>query len=111
MSETPAQNALAASTVALVVACACVAFFLPPMLDRTLESVPRIVLIGVALATAQLLHWAFLGIAAHRLQRSVAGWVALSVLLFPIGSVAALVLLSWLGSERAMPSQAPAPRV
>jgi hypothetical protein len=110
MSETPAQNALAAATVALVVACACVAFFLPPMLDRTLQTVTRTVLAGVVLVTAQLLHWAFLGIAARRSERSVAGWVALSVLLFPIGSVMALILLAWLGEDRHLPAAAPSPR-
>jgi hypothetical protein len=110
MSETPAQNALAAATVALVVACAGVAFFLPPMLDRTLESVARIVFVGLVLVTAQLLHWVFLGIAARRLERSMAGWVALSVLLFPIGSVAALILLAWLGDDRRLPAPAPSPR-
>jgi hypothetical protein len=110
MSDTPAQNALAAAAVALVVACACVAAFLPPMLDRTFETVPRIVLFGLVLVTAQLLHWAFLGIAAHRLERSVAGWVALSALLFPIGSFAALILLAWLCNDRTLPATAPAPR-
>jgi hypothetical protein len=110
MTETPAQNALMASTVALVVACAGLAFFLPPMLDRTLESVPRIVLTALALATATLLHWAFLGIAARRLGRGVAGWAALSVLLFPIGSVAALMLLAWLDDEAELPVPAPARR-
>jgi hypothetical protein len=110
MSETPAQNALAAATVAWVVACACVAFFLPPMLDSTLESVPRTVLVGMVLASAQLLHWAFLGVAARRLGRAAVGWVALSVLLFPIGSVVALILLAWLGEDRRLPAPAPAPR-
>jgi hypothetical protein len=110
MSETPAQNALAAATVALIVACACGAAFLPPMLDSTLASVPRTVGVGLMLLTAQVLHWAFLGIAARRLARSVAGWVALSVLLFPIGSVAALVLLAWLGEDSTLPTPAPSPR-
>jgi uncharacterized membrane protein YhaH (DUF805 family) len=110
MSETPAQNALAAAAIALIVACGSLALFLPPMLDSTLESVPRIVLVSLVLVTAQILHWAFLGIAARRLDRSVAGWVALSVLLFPIGSVAALILLAWLGEDRSLPTPAPAPR-
>jgi hypothetical protein len=110
MSETPAQNALAAATVALIVACGSLALFLPPMLDSTLSSVPRIVFVALVLVTAQLLHWAFLGVAARRLERSVAGWVALSVLLFPIGSIAALILLAWLGEDRNGPAPAPAPR-
>jgi hypothetical protein len=46
-----------------------------------------------------LLHWVFVGIAAHRMARSVALWVGFSALLFPIGSVAALVLLAWLHDE------------
>jgi len=110
MSETPAQNALAAATVALIVACGSLALFLPPMLDSTLSSVPRIVSVALVLLTAQVLHWAFLGVAARRLERSVAGWVALSVLLFPIGSIAALILLAWLGEDRNLPAPAPAPR-
>ena len=101
---------MAASTAALVVACACIAAFLPPMLERTLASLPRTVLLGTVMAVAQLLHWVFLGIAARRLRRSVAGWVVLAVLLFPIGGVAALILLAWFGDDRAVPSSAPAPR-
>ena len=58
---------------------------------------------GVTLTGALLLHWAFLGIAARRMARSVAGWVSLSVLLFPIGSAVALILLSWFGDEDRAP--------
>ena len=99
MSNSPSQRALAASTVCLVISVACVAAFLPPMLDRTLDSVLRTVLVGATLAASQLLHWVFLGIGARRAGRSVTGWVALAVLLFPIGGVAALILLSWFGDE------------
>ena len=101
MNETPAQRALAASTAALAVAGGCGLLFLPPMLERTLESIPRTVLTGIVLGVAILLHWAYLGIAARRMQRSVGGWVGLSVLLFPVGSMAALMLLAWFGSEAA----------
>lgn len=94
-AESPAQRALSAATAALVVAVACIAMFLPPLLDRTLESVWRIVLVGVTLGVAVLLHWAFLGVAARHLGRSVLGWVGLSLLLFPVGSAAALMLLGW----------------
>ncbi len=97
MSETPAQRAFAASTVALVVAVACLAALLPPLSDGA--AVVRTVLTALALASAMLLHWVFLAIGAYRLQRSVAGWLALSVLLFPVGSVAALILLSWFCDE------------
>ena len=99
MSETPAQRALTASTVCLAVAAGCVALLLPPLNERVLESVLRTVLIGLSLALTLTLHWIFLGIAAHRMQRSVAGWVSLAVVLFPIGGAAALILLSWFSSE------------
>src|SRR5438067_1334110 len=79
MADTPAQRALTASTAALVVAVACVATFLPPLLAETLGSPLRIVATALALAVAVLLHWVYLAIAAFRLGRSVAGWTALAV--------------------------------
>jgi len=102
-----AQRALTAATLSLVVALACIAAFLPPMAEQTIASVPRTVLIGLALGSALLLHWVFLGIGARRLGRSVVGWVGLSALLFPIGSVTALVLLGFFSDES--PAAAPMP--
>lgn len=96
MHETPAQRALTASTAALVVAAACLAMFLPPLVHHTVGSVLRTVLVGLALGAGLVLHWAFLAVAARRLGRSVAGWLALSVLLVPVGSAAALMLLGGL---------------
>jgi hypothetical protein len=72
--------------------------FLPPMVYRTVESVPTTVFTGATLAVALFLHWIYVGIAARRLGRSVLGWVAMS-LLFPVGGAAALVLLAWYGDE------------
>lgn len=94
----PVQRALAASTVSLVVACACLALFLPPMVERTVQSVPTTVFIALSMTAAITLHWVFTGIAARRMGRSVVGWVGLA-LLFPVGGVAALVLLAWFGDE------------
>ena len=99
--ESPAQRALAASTLALVAALAATMLFLPPFLPRFLDGVVYVVGNALLLATALLLHWAFLGIGARRMQRSVAGWVALAVLLFPVGGAAALILLAWFGDEAA----------
>ena len=109
MPESAAHRALSASTLALVVSCASVVPFLPPMVESTVMSIPRTVLLGSAIAVGMLLHWVFLGIAAHRLERSVAGWVALAVLLFPIGGIAALILLGFFGDESAARPPAPAP--
>ena len=94
-----AHRALADSTLALLVACFAVALFLPPWAQATTESLLRTVGTGLVIALALPLHWVFLGIAARRMHRSVAGWVGLSVLLVPVGSAAALILLAWLLAE------------
>jgi len=99
MTQKTAKRALADSAMALAAGCAAIAMFLPPMLESTLSSVLRIVALGVAIAVALPLHWTFLGMAAHRMGRSVTGWVACAVLLFPVGGAAALLLLGWLAHE------------
>lgn len=105
-AESPAQRALTASTASLVVAVACVLSFLPGWFERYLTSVPRIVLVSLVLATALVLHWAFLGIAVRRLGRSLLGWLSLAVLLFPIGGAAALMLLAFFSDESREPAAA-----
>jgi hypothetical protein len=100
MHDSPAQRAVTAATLSLVAGVACVVAFLPPVRAATLASVPQTVLLGVALATSLVLHWVSIGLAAHRMARSVPFWLGFSVLLFPIGSVATLVLLGWLLEER-----------
>ena len=107
MTESSSQRTLTASTIALVVSGACAVPLLPPLLEQTLVSLPRTALLGSALAAALLLHWTFLAITAQRMGRSVAGWLALSVLLFPIGSVAALVLLGFFSDEQGAPASVP----
>ena len=105
-----ANSALAASSASLLVAVVGVALFLPPLATATLSSVLRITGTTVMLATALLLHWVFLVIAAKRMRRSRFGWVSLSVLLFPVGSAASLILLNWFSEEHSdSPALAPAP--
>lgn len=96
-----AQRALSASGVALAVAIVALLAFMPNLFERYLTSVVHIVGVALVLATALLLHFVFLGIAVRRLGRSLAGWLALAVLLFPVGGAAALILLAWLEDERA----------
>jgi hypothetical protein len=109
MTETPAQRALTAASLALTVAIAAIVMFLPPLSAATQSSVLRAAATALVLGVAVVLHWVFVGIAAHRLQRSLRFWVGLAVLLFPIGSAAALILLSWFTGEGASPAPAPAP--
>lgn len=97
--EAPAQRALNASTLSLVVAVAALLLFMPPFFERYLSATAFIVGNALVLSTALLLHWVFLAIGARRMQRSVPGWVGLAVLLFPVGGAAALILLSWFSDE------------
>jgi hypothetical protein len=97
--EGPARRALNASTVALLVAVGCLLLYIPPFLERFLAGAAYRAGNGLALATALLLHWVFLAIAVRRMGRSVAGWLALAVLLFPVGGAAALILLTWFSDE------------
>ena len=105
MTEATAQRALAASTFALVLALACALLFVPPYLERYLGEPVHRVSNGLVLAGALALHWYFLGVAVRRQQRPLAGWLALAVLLFPLGGAAALMLLS--ASSEESPSPAP----
>ena len=114
-SDPAAQRAINASVTALLVAVAAGMAFLPPLVVATTASVPRTMAVALLLATALLLHWVFLGIAARRLERSVPGWVAMGVLLFPIGGATALILFGWFEEEArglarmATPAPAPSP--
>lgn len=107
MNESPEQRALTASTLALVAALACIAMFLPPLGAGTVATPLRAAATGVGLAVALLLHWVFLAIGARRMGRSAAGWVGLSVVIFPVGSAAALILLHWFNDEARAPAVAP----
>jgi|KBSSwiStaDraftv2_1062776.scaffolds.fasta_scaffold382806_1 hypothetical protein len=100
MDVSRAQPPLAAAAVSLVVWGACVAALLPPLNADILESVPLTVLLGLAIAASLVLHLVFVGIAARRLGRSSATWVALALVTFPIGSIVGLVLVEWFGQER-----------
>ncbi len=99
------QRDLTASTLALTVAVAATMAFLPPWASSTLSSVARTVATALVLATAALLHWIFLGLAAQRLEHSAWRWVPFSVLLFPIGGATTLILFNWFADE--LPAPAP----
>jgi len=100
MNLQSAQRALADSALALVAACAGIAMFLPPMVHATVGSVLRTVLTALVIAIAMPLHLALLGIGARRMGQRVVPWVGLSVLLFPVGAAAALILLGWFAHEQ-----------
>lgn len=110
MDALAAQRALTDAAIALLVACAGIAMFLPPMGAATTASVVRTVVVGLAVAAAIPLHWTFLAIGARRMGQRVVPWVALAVLLFPVGAFAALVLLGWFTREAQLQAQPSAVR-
>jgi hypothetical protein len=91
-----AQRALVDSALALLAACLAITMFLPPLAAATAASAWREgAAIGV-LVLALPLHWLSLLAATRRLRVSPSGWLALAVLLCPVGGVAALLLLAGL---------------
>ncbi len=100
MQVSNAQQPVAAAAVSLLAWGACVAAFLPPFNASASTSAAFAVLLGLAIATTLVLHLVFVGIAAHRLGRSPAKWVALALVTFPLGSIVGLILLEWFGEER-----------
>ena len=99
MQYTAARHALIDAALALLAAGAAIALLLPPLVNHSTLSTGRLISASLVIALALPLHWLFLGIAARRMRRSVAGWVGLSVLLFPVGSAGALILLGGLLAE------------
>jgi len=95
----PAQRAFNGAVVSLLIFGACLLPLLPPMNEVTTESVPKTVFLAIGLGASVLLHLVFLGIAVKRLGRSVVRWVAFSALLFPVGSIVALVMLGFFEDE------------
>jgi protein-S-isoprenylcysteine O-methyltransferase Ste14 len=73
--SSPERSALGASAALLVLALACIALFLPPLVDTTTASPLRVVATGLVLTGALLLHWVFLGIGCAACgARCWAGW-------------------------------------
>ncbi|HJV60872.1 MAG TPA: hypothetical protein VJ743_07985 [Albitalea sp.] len=101
MTPTPAARAMTAAAVSLLVFGGCLYMFLPPMVNTTTASVPRIVFFGLAMATALFAHLVFIGIAAHRLGRRAWLWVAIALIGFPISSIVGMIVLAFLDDEHA----------
>jgi ABC-type thiamin/hydroxymethylpyrimidine transport system permease subunit len=105
MQVARAQQPIAAAAVTLVTWALCIAAFLPPLSQYTLQSVPLMVLAGMGIAVSLILHLVFIGMAAKRLDRSVAGWVVVALCGLPIASIVGLILFEWFSDEQ---NQSPA---
>jgi len=100
MQVSRARQPIVAASVSLLAFGGCVAAFLPPLNQQTLESLPLAAALGIAMAASFILHLIFVGIAAQRLGRSAWWWVILAFLLFPIASIVGLILFEWFSEEQ-----------
>jgi hypothetical protein len=100
MTSAPAQRAVSAAMLSLLAFGGCLYLVISRALGPTAHSMPVPVMAAIGMCISLFLHWIFVGLAAQRLGRSVAGWVALTVLLFPIASIVAGILYYWLEDER-----------
>ena len=99
MPQSSTSQAVASAAVSLVVFALCVGAFVPPFVDDTVRSIPLTVVFGMAIAVSFVLPIAFVGIAAHRAHRSATLWAVLAVVLFPVGSIAGLILFEWFSAQ------------
>lgn len=94
------KSAIESAALALLVA-ACSLWFLISMNESEVEhTAAKITLVAIALAASVILHLVFVGLAVQRDGRPLAGWMALSILMCPVGSIITMVLIGWLSAER-----------
>ena len=100
MSNPQAARALGAAAASLVAFGACLYMFLPPMVNETTASIPKVVLFGLVMASSMILHFVFVGIAAQRLNRRPWLWVFIAFIGFPVTSIVGLVMLGFFDEEK-----------
>lgn len=110
MDLSRAQRPIAAAAVSLFAACAFIAALAPPLNRYTLDSVPLMVILGVGIAVAAVLHLIFIGMAARRLGRSAALWVVVAICFMPVASIIGLILFEWFSDEKKAASVGSTPR-
>ncbi len=98
----PTERSYQVSITGFVVALLAIACFIPP-LSRYAgadQNVLIAIALGLTIGAAYCAHFIFLGMTIARMHRSVIGWLALAILLGPLGSILALVVLGFQGAER-----------
>lgn len=103
MFDRRSQNAISAAAISLFVFIASVACFLPPLYNYVSHSILLMIALGMAIGISVILHFIFVGVAAGRLGKNIVLWVTLSIVFFPIGSIAGLILFEWFSDESQKP--------
>lgn len=87
------KTAVESALVALLVAGACL-WFLISANESESANPGTIVMLSLGLAAGLIAHWTYMGLALKRDGRAWMSWMPAVVLLFPIATVVALVLMS-----------------
>jgi hypothetical protein len=95
MSNPSANRAMSAATGSLLAFGVSLYLFLQHTVEAHSVEAGKTVLLGCAVAASMILHFIFVGIAAHHLNRRPWVWVLITFLGFPISSIVGLVLLAY----------------
>lgn len=90
--KTPVKSAVDSALLAAVIGLACL-WLLLSATNAEDVSPARAVLFAIGLGVSWVAHLSYMGLALHRAGRAVLPWMVGMVLLFPLVSVVALVLL------------------
>jgi uncharacterized membrane protein YhhN len=91
--KAPVRKAVESALIAAGIGFVCL-WMLVSGADEESASAARSAMYGIGLAISLIAHWTYMGLAIARDGRAVWPWVVGMVLLFPIVSVVALVLMS-----------------
>jgi uncharacterized membrane protein len=93
------KSAIESAALALLISMVCLWFLISGNRAAFTHQAATMAFLAIGLAVSIVLHLVFVGFAVQRDGRPLGGWLALSVLLFPVGSIITLVLVGWLSAE------------
>ena len=88
------KSAVESALIAALVALACLWFLISANTSGEEVSDARMAMLGIGLGLAMITHWVYMGLAIKRDGRPLFGWMLGMVLLFPVVTIIALVLMS-----------------
>ena len=88
------KSAVESALIAALVAVACLWFLISSNASGQEVSEAKTAMLGIGLALSLITHWAYMGLAIQRDGRPLLVWMLGLVLLFPVVTIIALVLMS-----------------
>ena len=88
------KSAVESALIALLVAACCLWFLISAGSSEDDINGAKMTLLALGLAASLIAHWTYMALALKRDGRPLLGWMVGMVLLFPVVTVVALVLMS-----------------